>query len=58
MTAPAITATDSEMLDEMTEMMIEEETLDYNQLMDLSKKYFPNGVDNEPSLAFAAPASA
>ena len=47
-----------EMLDEMTEMMIEEETLDYNQLMDLSKKYFPNGVDNEPSLAFAAPASA
>jgi len=47
-----------EMLDEMTEMMIEEETLDYNQLMDLSKKYFPNGVDNEPSLAFAGSASA
>jgi cell division protease FtsH len=43
-----------EMLDEMTEMMIEEETLDYNQLMDLSKKYFPNGVDNEPTLAFAS----
>ena len=46
-----------EMLDEMTEMMIEEETLDYNQLMDLSKKYFPNGVDNEPSLAFASSSS-
>jgi len=37
--------------------MIEEETLDYNQLMDLSKKYFPNGVDNEPSLAFASSSS-
>jgi len=34
-----------DMLDEMTEMMIEQETLDYNQLLDLTKKYHPEGIE-------------
>merc|ERR1719253_805093 len=33
-----------EMVDEMTEMMIEQETLDYKQLQDLTNKYYPNGL--------------
>jgi len=34
-----------EMVDEMTEMMIEKETLDYKELLELTKKYHPNGVE-------------
>jgi len=34
-----------EMMDEMTEMMIEKETLDYVELKALVDKYFPNGLD-------------
>merc|ERR1719271_1661470 len=33
-----------DMVDEMTEMMIEKETLDYKELQDLVKKYHPNGI--------------
>ena len=36
-----------EILDEMCEMLIEEETLDYRQLLDLVKKYYPNGLGDE-----------
>ena len=32
---------------EMTEMLIEEETLDYKQLQDLVKKYYPDGLGDE-----------
>jgi len=33
-----------EMVDEMTEMMIEKETLDYKELQELVAKYYPDGV--------------
>ena len=36
-----------EMVDEMTDMMIEKETLDYKELQDLVKKYYPDGLGNE-----------
>merc|ERR1719271_827172 len=34
-----------DMLDEMTEMMIEKETLDYKELLALTEKYHPNGIE-------------
>jgi len=33
--------------EEMTEMLIEQETLDYIQLQDLLKKYYPDGLGDE-----------
>jgi len=33
-----------DMFDEMTDMMIEQETLDYKELQDLLNKYYPDGV--------------
>ena len=33
--------------EELTEMLIEKETVDYKELQELVAKYYPNGVDNE-----------
>ena len=43
----ALLTANREMVDEMTEMMIEKETLDYKELQDLVKKYYPDGIGNE-----------
>jgi len=37
-------ADNREMVDEMVEMMIEKETLDYKELQDLTLKYYPDGI--------------
>merc|ERR1719230_1935331 len=36
-----------ELLDELTETLIEDETLDYKQLQDMVSKYYPNGLGDE-----------
>jgi len=44
-----------EMMEEMTEMMIESETLDYKELQDLVKKYHPNGIEGTKGLMTPLP---
>jgi len=41
-----------EMVDEMTEMMIEHETLDYRELQALRNKYYPNGIPGAKGTAY------
>ena len=41
-----------EMVDEMTEMMIEQETIDYLELRALTKKYYPDGIPGAKGTAF------
>jgi len=41
-----------EMVDEMTEMMIEQETLDYRELQALVDKYYPNGIPGAKGTAY------
>merc|ERR550514_2075297 len=40
-------ADNRDMVDEMVEMMIEKETLDYKELLDLVEKYHPGGIKSE-----------
>jgi len=43
----AVLTANREMFEEMTEMLLEKETLDYLQLEALTKKYYPNGLPTD-----------